>query len=355
VAWFKSHDDQVGNALKEATRAQRCDEWGEVVEQLLEPLAVRVVRPVVQHLAGTGIKRLVLAPHRELHLFPLHACKLGEGHYLGDEFEIVYTPSLSIWHRCVRRQREVAREVLLIQNPTPDATLPFTDAEAACVARRFQPHVRSYRGFAAQKEVLIEQARSCQVWHYCGHSRFQAAEPGHSALILGGMDEGLHGDKWLTLRDVFTRLNLPQNSLSVLNGCESGMLMPEVTDDYVNLPTGFLYAGARCVISTLWEVNDLSSALAMEKYYALWQGDNGANPLKPAAALREAVRWIREDIRNGGQVAGDLVPALLAGVTDAATRESCEAAAMKVAQRYPDRPPFASAAHWAPFFCSGAG
>ena len=41
-------------------------------------------------------------------------------------------------------------------------------------------------------------------------------------------------------------------------------------DDYVNLPTGFLYAGARCVISTLWAINDLSGSLVMAKFHELW-------------------------------------------------------------------------------------
>jgi len=72
---------------------------------------------------------------------------------------------------------------------------------------------------------------------------------------------------WLTLRDTFTSLDLREAALAILSGCESGRLMPDAVDDYVNLPTGFLYAGARCVISTLRAINDLSGSLVMAKFH----------------------------------------------------------------------------------------
>ena len=355
TAWFKGYNSRLEKVPAQLEAEAPHESWGEIITRLLEPVAARVVRPVLQALADTGLERLVLAPHRALHVFPLHVCEIGDGRYLGDAFEILFPPSLSIWHRCASRLREKAQEVLLIQNPTSDVDLHFTDMEGAGVARRFQPHVRTYRGLAAQKEALLQQGRSSQVWHYCGHARFYSAQPLQSALMPGGPDVEVFGEQWLTLRDMFTRLHLPHNSLSALNGCESGMLVPEAADDYVSLPTGFLYAGAQCVISTLWSVNDLSSALVMEKFYALWRGDNGIRPLAPSAALREAVRWLREDIRSGRQVARELLPPLLAWVADSKVRARCEAAARQLEYRYPDRPPFASPAHWAPFICSGVG
>ena len=40
-----------------------------------------------------------------LHLVPLHACRLEDGLCLADRAEVVYTPSLSILHRCAARRR----------------------------------------------------------------------------------------------------------------------------------------------------------------------------------------------------------------------------------------------------------
>jgi CHAT domain-containing protein len=380
LAWFQSYyTGRAGDA------GRRLDAWGQAIPGLLEPLAEHVVRPVVAALVQHGlweeapqrpphppfghplpvgrgegwgegnpshIRRLVLSPHRTLHVFPLHACRLADDQFLGDAFEVIYTPSLSLLHRCAARHRETPRRLLVAQNPTPDAPLPFTELEGASVARRFHPAVRQFRAQAAEKEALIKAGADCHVWHYSGHAFFDLLEPLQSALILGAADEAFAGG-WLTLRDVFTRLRLREATLAVLNGCESGMLKPEVADDYVNLPTGFLFAGATCVLSTLWTVNDLSSALVMDKFHALWRGENGAPPLPPAAALREAVCWLREDIRSGRQLARDLLPPLLAHVPDAEVRVTCERAAAELERRFPDEPPFASPAHWAPFICSG--
>jgi hypothetical protein len=94
------------------------------------------VWPVIEKLAGqptcralkeNGIGRLILAPNHALHLFPLHACLLADGRNLADACEVVYTPSLSILHQCVRRERRLRRELLLVENPTLD--LPFTEVK----------------------------------------------------------------------------------------------------------------------------------------------------------------------------------------------------------------------------------
>jgi CHAT domain-containing protein len=145
-------------------------------------------------------------------------------------------------------------------------------------------------------------------------------------------------------------MNLRRNRLTVLNGCESGMLTPDGTDEYLGLPSGFLYAGAACVISTLWAVNDLSSALVMDRFHG-----EVANGSYPAAALREACRWLREDIHTGHQLRDSIVPEFLQRVDDAQLRRDCLAKAAEYAQRYPNTAPFASLAHWAPYICSGLG
>jgi CHAT domain-containing protein len=51
------------------------------------------------------------------------------------------------------------------------------------------------------------------------------------------------------------------------------MLRPYITDftstsdEYIGLPSGFILAGAANVVSTLWAVNDLSTALFMIHFY----------------------------------------------------------------------------------------
>ncbi len=60
---------------------------------------------------------------------------------------------------------------------------------------------------------------------------------------------------------------LPNLSDVFLSCCETNLGDPSITDDILTLSTGFLCAGARSVVSTLWAVDDLATALFSTFYY----------------------------------------------------------------------------------------
>src|SRR5262249_28624089 len=159
-------------------------------------VAERAVEPVMGALAGKGIKRLILSPNRALHVFPLHACKLADGSYLADACEVVYTPSLSILHRCASRSRPRRQRLVLAENPTFD--LPFTEVEAAGLRSLYPQHATLY-GADARKESLLDKAASSHVLHYSGHATFDHTDPLASSLVLGDTRDSA---RWLTLREV---------------------------------------------------------------------------------------------------------------------------------------------------------
>jgi CHAT domain-containing protein len=163
---------------------------------------------------------------------------------------------------------------------------------------------------------------------------------------IGG--DKIDPEQWLTLRDIFCGMHLKANVLTVISGCESGMLRPDRVDEVVGLPSGFLYAGATCVLSTLWAVYDLSSALLMDRFHAEWLGGKSV-----AAALREAQRWLRDDIVSGPYLRDHVLPPFLARLDDDDLRRLCTRRAAAYAEGFPDRPPFASPVHWAPFIATG--
>ncbi|MEK8174447.1 CHAT domain-containing protein [Streptomyces sp. M19] len=52
--------------------------------------------------------------------------------------------------------------------------------------------------------------------------------------------------------------------------CQSGRYeIIEAPDEFTGLPGGFLQAGAACAITSLWQVNDLATALLMTRLYEL--------------------------------------------------------------------------------------
>nr|WP_267879548.1 CHAT domain-containing protein [Kamptonema formosum] len=87
-------------------------------------------------------------------------------------------------------------------------------------------------------------------------------------------------------------LKLNKCSLVTLSACETGLTdIRDTTDEYIGLPSGFFYAGATNVISTLWAVNDVSTAILMIRFYELLLSE-----IRPpvAIALRESQLWLRE-------------------------------------------------------------
>jgi CHAT domain-containing protein len=128
-------------------------------------------------------------------------------------------------------------------------------------------------------------------------------------------------------------------------------LLLDPVDEYVNLPTGFLFAGAACVISTLWPVWDISSALLMVRFHQEWKQDGRSDRI--AAAVRRAQRWLRRDIASGQQLRDEILPEFLADVEDEELRARCFTAAEHYARVSPETPPFAHPVYWAPFIASG--
>ncbi|MEH1849135.1 MAG: CHAT domain-containing protein [Nostoc sp.] len=97
-------------------------------------------------------------------------------------------------------------------------------------------------------------------------------------------------DGCITLGQLMTpSWRLPQLVEVFLSCCETNLGTPSLTDDILTLSTGFLCAGARSVVSTLWSVNDLATALFSIFYYQQRQeGKNCPESLQQAQIqLRE--------------------------------------------------------------------
>jgi CHAT domain-containing protein len=285
-----------------------------------------------------GVERLAISPHQSLHLFPLHALPLEGGRRVADAFEVLYAPSFSLLHRCAERKPGGKGAFVLVDNPA--CNLLFTSVEGESLARRFRAKgdVIRLSGAAATREAMLSAAPGGRVLHYTGHAAFDGRDPLGSKLVLSGGA--------LTLREAFSRLRLPRNALTVLNGCECALSLPDLLDDFHSLTTGFLFAGSPCVVSTLWAIPDLPSALLMDKFHERWLAG-----CPPAAALRLAQQRVR-DLQAGEELNREMAE-FTRGLPDPLVRKCHEQAALYV-REFGDRP-FASPVHWAAFQCSGLG
>jgi CHAT domain-containing protein len=119
--------------------------------------------------------------------------------------------------------------------------------------------------------------------HFATHGYLDTTRAGLSAIVLSLFDEeGKPQDGFLRTHDVYN-LKLPAE-LVVLSACETGLGKDVRGEGLEGLTRGFMYAGARRVVVSLWNVNDKATASLMQHLYAGMLRNNKT----PAAALRAA-------------------------------------------------------------------
>ena len=119
--------------------------------------------------------------------------------------------------------------------------------------------------------------------HFATHGYLDTTRAGLSAVVLSMFDkEGKPQDGFLRTHDIYN-LKLPAE-LVVLSACETGLGKDVTGEGLEGLTRAFMYAGARRVVVSLWNVNDKATAMLMQRFYTemLRSGKT------PAAALRAA-------------------------------------------------------------------
>ena len=138
--------------------------------------------------------------------------------------------------------------------------------------------------------------------HFACHAKFNANLVDRSYLELGA-DERIdvsalrfsnpHDTSWpgqLTLAEIRDNLNLADCRLVTLSACQTSVIDPSRWDEFIGLPAAFMVAGANCVIGSLWEVSDISTAMLMQRFYRQFR----QNPSSVALALHQAQKWVSE-------------------------------------------------------------
>ncbi|MEM6793546.1 MAG: CHAT domain-containing tetratricopeptide repeat protein [Acidobacteriota bacterium] len=244
------------------------------VSQHLEELYTLLLEPLEDLLDG---EHLVVAPHGFLHYVPFHALRRGAGRgFAIDRWSMSYTPSLGVYHLCAAKPAagDGSALVMGVADERAPHILEETRTVASCLVRS-----TLRLGEEASEQALRERGASCSYLHLGTHGLFRPDSPMFSAIQLG--------TSRLSLLDLYT-LRLSAH-LVVLSGCGTGLNAVEGADELVGLTRGLLYAGARSVLVTLWDVHDRSTAQFMRRFYG-----HVAEGLGRAAALREAMREHRE-------------------------------------------------------------
>src|SRR5207253_1831184 len=115
------------------------------------------------------------------------------------------------------------------------------------------------------------------------HGRVDRENPEMSGIVLSMVNRrGEQENGFLQLHDIYN-LNLSAE-LVVVSACDSGLGKDIEGEGLVGLTRGFMYAGARSVVATLWQVDDAATAELMTRFYR----EMLVKGATPSAALRAA-------------------------------------------------------------------
>ncbi len=168
----------------------------------------------------------------------------------------------------------------------PISRLPFSRAEAEAILS-VAPKASSLRALdfnASRATATNAELSQYQIVHFATHGLLNRTHPELSGVVLSLVDrQGKPQDGFLQLHDVYN-LDLPAE-LVVLSACRTGLGKAVWGEGLVGLTRGFMYAGARRVVASLWEVQDLATAELMKRFYGAMLGEK---QMRPAEALRAA-------------------------------------------------------------------
>ena len=139
-------------------------------------------------------------------------------------------------------------------------------------------------GFDADRELLLSGALDgYRIVHLATHGLLDARFPELSGLVFSQLEESGRSRPGLVRAHEIYNLDL-RSDLVVLSACETALGADVRGEGLVGLTQGFLSAGARTVLVSLWKVSDRSTAELMERFYVGLLRER----LTPPRALRRA-------------------------------------------------------------------
>ncbi|HEX5702272.1 MAG TPA: CHAT domain-containing protein [Pyrinomonadaceae bacterium] len=145
------------------------------------------------------------------------------------------------------------------------------------------------QGFDARRETAINVlAADYKIVHFATHSFINNEHPELSGIVLSMVNkDGSKAQGFMPLRDIYS-LN-GSADLVVLSACDTALGKDITGEGLVGLTYGFMSAGSKTVVASLWKVDDRATAALMSRFYKSMLQDG----MKPVAALKSAKEHVR--------------------------------------------------------------
>ncbi|KAJ6580427.1 CHAT domain-containing protein, partial [Mycena vulgaris] len=137
---------------------------------------------------------------------------------------------------------------------------------------------------AATPEAVKRQLENCSWIHLACHGVQDPIEPTKSCLLLyGGVLE----------LETILKMPLPNAEFVFLSACETAMGDAELVNESFHLSGGFITAGFRGAVGTLWSMNDMDGPLVAKLVYSHLFRDGPPQASDAAESLHLAVAKLR--------------------------------------------------------------
>jgi CHAT domain-containing protein/Tfp pilus assembly protein PilF len=163
--------------------------------------------------------------------------------------------------------------------------LRFSRAEAEAIVKLVPENQRfKATDLAASRETAMSAAATeSRILHIATHGLINSQHPELSGIVLSLVDKkGQSQNGFLRVYEIYN-LKLAAEVV-VLSACQTALGKQIKGEGLIGLTRGFMYAGARRVVASLWRIDDRATAELMGRFYRAMFEEH----LPAAAALRSA-------------------------------------------------------------------
>lgn len=273
-----------------------------LVDEKRDPLAFSnaVGKRLYQRLIGPAEAwlphgtRVVIIPDGPLHNlnFEMLVADKPEPHYWIQDAVISVAPSLSILRAYSSVRTKPERSLLIMGDPEPAPDYPKLP-QAGLEVENVEHHFTGTRTAVYQGgKATVDRYRNAEPKkfssiHFAAHAEANRQSPLDSAIILSPQASGYK----LYARDV---MEVPLTAdLVTISACRGAGTRTFSGEGLVGFAWAFFQAGARNVVTSLWEVNDRTTAELMNGFYGrIEAGERYVDALREAklAMLQSASR-----------------------------------------------------------------
>ncbi|MEK9627702.1 MAG: tetratricopeptide repeat protein [Nitrospinota bacterium] len=251
------------------------------VEEQSKRLHALLVDPIQGFLKN---KRLLgIVPHGHLHYISFSSLKNDES-FLFERHPLFYSPSASVMQFTFKKKVERSPDIKVLALGNPDLgdmnyDLPLAEMEANAIKWDF-PQIDVLTRENATESWLKNNIEDYQIIHVASHGEFDPINPLFSSLKLT-RDKSDDGN--FEVNEVFG-LNIKADIVT-LSACQTGLGDLVGGDELVGLNRAFIYAGTHSILSSLWRVSDISTAVLIKHFYRRYGKEDKAESLRKAQLL----------------------------------------------------------------------